>query len=146
MECTQDLSGSDCDRCLRTQVSRVVNEFCSGKAGGRLSTPSCNFRYERYKFYGFQTHEDEPKAPSSTQRDISFYVWAALLSIDCIFTMTLANQAVPIMMNNPFFRSCFYGAPIKHVPVTSHLVLHPKAPFLLIHLTEPWYEFFSFTF
>ncbi|PWA78773.1 hypothetical protein CTI12_AA211870 [Artemisia annua] len=41
-------------------------------------------------------------------------------------------QAVPIMMNNPFFRSCFSGAPIKHATVTSHLVLHPKAPFLLI--------------
>ncbi|PWA51958.1 gnk2-like domain-containing protein [Artemisia annua] len=67
MQCTQDLSGSDCDRCLRTHVSRLVNELCGGKAGGRLSTPSCNIRYERYPFYGFHTREDERKAPSTTQ-------------------------------------------------------------------------------
>ena len=53
VQCTQDLSGSECDRCLQNHLNRVVNEFCGGKIGGRLSTPSCNLRYESYEFYKF---------------------------------------------------------------------------------------------
>ncbi|KAJ9563279.1 hypothetical protein OSB04_008439 [Centaurea solstitialis] len=64
VQCTEDLSGSDCDRCLRTHMNRAVNEFCGGKIGGRLLTPSCNLRYEFYEFYKFHTSDDEPRAPS----------------------------------------------------------------------------------
>ncbi|PWA59811.1 gnk2-like domain-containing protein [Artemisia annua] len=92
MQCTHDLSSSDCDRCLRTHVSHLVNELCGGKAGGRLSTPSCDFRYERYKFYNFQTQEDERKAPPTTQsgkkKKSSLKIVAIITSV-CIFLALL---------------------------------------------------------
>ncbi|PWA43116.1 gnk2-like domain-containing protein [Artemisia annua] len=91
MQCTPDLSGSDCDRCLRTHLSRLVNEKCGGKAGGRLLTPSCNFRYEKYPFYNFQTQEDEQKAPSTTQdkKKKSYLKIVAVITPVCVFLALL---------------------------------------------------------
>ena len=50
-QCTPDLSGSDCRRCLENIFSRIPN-CCYGKQGARILGPSCNFRYEVYPFYG----------------------------------------------------------------------------------------------
>ncbi|KAJ9562997.1 hypothetical protein OSB04_008157 [Centaurea solstitialis] len=86
VQCTEDLSGSECDRCLRTHMNRAVNEFCGGKIGGRLLTPSCNLRYEFYEFYKFHTSDDEPRAPSppesSKHRDKDEIVTEQSLQID----------------------------------------------------------------
>ncbi|XP_057986382.1 cysteine-rich receptor-like protein kinase 10 [Hevea brasiliensis] len=49
-QCTPDLSVSDCRQCLQTAMSRLPG-CCSGKQGGRVLVPSCNIRYETYKFY-----------------------------------------------------------------------------------------------
>ncbi|KAM7461132.1 hypothetical protein LguiA_029253 [Lonicera macranthoides] len=50
VQCTQDLSDEDCNRCLRIAISNLPM-CCTGKQGGRVLTPSCNVRYEIYPFY-----------------------------------------------------------------------------------------------
>ncbi|PON64538.1 Gnk2-like domain containing protein [Trema orientale] len=50
MQCTPDLSGDDCTRCLRDAIARLAI-CCNGKLGGRVLFPSCNVRYELYPFY-----------------------------------------------------------------------------------------------
>ncbi|PON47919.1 Mitogen-activated protein kinase kinase kinase [Parasponia andersonii] len=50
MQCTPDLSGDDCTRCLRDAIGRL-SICCTGKLGGRVLFPSCNVRYEMYPFY-----------------------------------------------------------------------------------------------
>ncbi|PIA64881.1 hypothetical protein AQUCO_00100392v1 [Aquilegia coerulea] len=51
-----DLSRQNCSDCLnRTRV--VLPECCSGKIGGRVLYPSCNFRYETGIFYGETPNE-----------------------------------------------------------------------------------------
>ncbi|KAL9456258.1 hypothetical protein AB3S75_005475 [Citrus x aurantiifolia] len=56
-QCTQDLSSSDCNICLRGAIAQLPT-CCGGKEGGRVLTPSCNVRYEVYPFY------NEPATPA----------------------------------------------------------------------------------
>ena len=46
-QCTRDLSGLDCKKCLDTAISELPN-CCDGKRGGRVVGGSCNVRYELY--------------------------------------------------------------------------------------------------
>ncbi|XP_071689682.1 cysteine-rich receptor-like protein kinase 15 [Rutidosis leptorrhynchoides] len=52
VQCTPDLSNSDCGRCLRLSIDRL-GESCYGKEGARVLTPSCNVRFETYEFLRF---------------------------------------------------------------------------------------------
>ncbi|XVF87658.1 hypothetical protein PTKIN_Ptkin18bG0138000 [Pterospermum kingtungense] len=66
VQCTPDLSSSDCNTCLRGNIAGLPN-CCSGKQGGRVLTPSCNIRYELYPFYN-QTAVSVPSPPPVTTR------------------------------------------------------------------------------
>ncbi|KAL5567106.1 hypothetical protein UlMin_030270 [Ulmus minor] len=46
-QCTRDLNGADCKKCLDVAISEIPN-CCSGKRGGRVVGGSCNVRYELY--------------------------------------------------------------------------------------------------
>ncbi|TYJ13655.1 hypothetical protein E1A91_A10G065400v1 [Gossypium mustelinum] len=48
-QCTQDLSSSDCKKCLDGIIEQLPR-CCDKKEGGRVIGPSCNFRFERYRF------------------------------------------------------------------------------------------------
>jgi hypothetical protein len=48
-QCTQDLSGVDCQKCLDGAIGELRN-CCNGKRGGRVVGGSCNVRYELYPF------------------------------------------------------------------------------------------------
>ncbi|KAJ6767274.1 CYSTEINE-RICH REPEAT SECRETORY PROTEIN [Salix purpurea] len=50
VQCTPDLSTSDCNRCLRIAISTLPS-CCSQTPGARVLYPSCNVRYEIYEFY-----------------------------------------------------------------------------------------------
>ncbi|KAK6268929.1 hypothetical protein QUC31_013089 [Theobroma cacao] len=50
MQCTPDLSQSDCDSCLRESVSDYQRMFY-GKQGGYVQRPNCWFRWDLYPFY-----------------------------------------------------------------------------------------------
>ncbi|XP_060675529.1 cysteine-rich receptor-like protein kinase 10 [Ziziphus jujuba] len=64
VQCTQDLSSDDCTKCLQNATSRFPS-LLDGKRGGRVCLPSCNIRYELYRFYDV----DEP--PQMTPQLVS---------------------------------------------------------------------------
>ncbi|GLU22955.1 hypothetical protein SLE2022_389910 [Rubroshorea leprosula] len=55
VQCTPDLSKAECSNCL-SNVTALVPKCSPGKKGGRILTPSCNFRYEQYLFYNTTAH------------------------------------------------------------------------------------------
>ncbi|KAF0923403.1 hypothetical protein E2562_006307 [Oryza meyeriana var. granulata] len=52
-QCTRDLAGGDCYRCLVGAVSNIP-KCCDGKQGGRVITRSCSIRFEVYPFFDMQ--------------------------------------------------------------------------------------------
>ncbi|KAM4102060.1 hypothetical protein ACB094_05G194300 [Castanea mollissima] len=50
LQCTPDLSDKECDSCLQGAFEGIP-QCCSGKRGGRVVRPSCNFRFEDYSFF-----------------------------------------------------------------------------------------------
>ena len=52
VQCTRDLSSSDCFKCLDGIIGELPN-CCNGKIGGRVVTGSCNIRHEIYPFFSF---------------------------------------------------------------------------------------------
>lgn len=50
VQCTPDLSGRDCEKCLKDSFP-VIQRCCSGRQAARVLSPSCHFRYEIYPFY-----------------------------------------------------------------------------------------------
>ncbi|XP_059435431.1 cysteine-rich receptor-like protein kinase 25 [Corylus avellana] len=54
VQCTPDLSSTDCNSCLQAAINRFLIHS-SGKQGGRVMFPSCNVRYELYLFYNVPT-------------------------------------------------------------------------------------------
>jgi len=52
VQCTPDLSVSDCYKCLRVAIGTLPS-CCDGRQGGRVLLPSCNIRFEVYPFYSF---------------------------------------------------------------------------------------------
>ena len=53
VQCTPDLSSSDCRRCLGGAVSNLLKSY-GGTRGGRVLYPSCNIRFEVFAFYHVQ--------------------------------------------------------------------------------------------
>ncbi|ONK75173.1 uncharacterized protein A4U43_C03F14120 [Asparagus officinalis] len=49
-QCSRDLSGGDCKRCLEVGIDKMAG-YRVGKRGGRFLGGSCNVRYELYSFF-----------------------------------------------------------------------------------------------
>ncbi|CAL5345863.1 unnamed protein product [Camellia sinensis] len=49
VQCCKDISGDDCNRCLQN-LTMHAEKCCLEKSGWRLLAPSCNMRYEEYRF------------------------------------------------------------------------------------------------
>ncbi|KAF8030663.1 hypothetical protein BT93_E2947 [Corymbia citriodora subsp. variegata] len=60
-QCTPDLTTADCKACLQGAIENLPKD----KAGGRVLAPSCNVRFELYKFYN-ETVSHEASAPAPT--------------------------------------------------------------------------------
>lgn len=60
VQCTQDLSLSQCRNCLSSALTKFANttDCPAGKIGKRILTPSCNTRYEVYPF--LRNHSIKP--------------------------------------------------------------------------------------
>ncbi|CAA0393752.1 unnamed protein product [Arabidopsis thaliana] len=67
MQCTPDLSSSDCNHCLRENV-RYNQEHNWDRVGGTVARPSCYFRWDDYRFAGaFDNLERVPAPPRPPQ-------------------------------------------------------------------------------
>ncbi|XP_026394160.1 cysteine-rich receptor-like protein kinase 10 isoform X1 [Papaver somniferum] len=64
VQCTVDISSSECNRCLIGAISELPN-CCGGKQGGRVIRPSCNLRYEIYPFAESTVPPSPPPPPLS---------------------------------------------------------------------------------
>ncbi|WVY99073.1 hypothetical protein V8G54_031224 [Vigna mungo] len=64
VQCTPDLTQTQCNDCLDVAISQIPI-CCNDKRGGRVLGPSCNIRYEDYRFYG-QTTIIDPETPPPT--------------------------------------------------------------------------------
>ncbi|XP_054787225.1 cysteine-rich receptor-like protein kinase 44 isoform X3 [Prosopis cineraria] len=62
VQCTPDLSQQDCFDCLTKAISEFLN-CCTTKRGARVIKPSCNVRYENFRFYEPMA-KDSPPPPS----------------------------------------------------------------------------------
>ncbi|KAJ8761754.1 hypothetical protein K2173_004564 [Erythroxylum novogranatense] len=62
VQCTPDLSGGDCTRCLQSAIGKIP----IGKRGGRVLTPSCNLRFDLYPFYNQSFAPPLPSPPTPT--------------------------------------------------------------------------------
>lgn len=70
MQCTPDLSSLSCSNCLEGATNNIPN-CCDGKRGGRVVRPSCNLRFETYRFYEFTAANAPPPATPPPSTDLS---------------------------------------------------------------------------
>ncbi|KAI9123784.1 hypothetical protein K1719_005084 [Acacia pycnantha] len=49
-QCTPNLNSQDCRKCL-LDAREQISLCCQGKEGGQVMNPSCNLRFELYRFY-----------------------------------------------------------------------------------------------
>ncbi|XP_058754074.1 cysteine-rich receptor-like protein kinase 10 [Vicia villosa] len=97
VQCTPDLSYQDCTDCLEAAISEI--SCCNDKKGARVNKPSCNIRYENYRFYNLTPIIDlEKTSPPPQEKRKSSHttiaivvpivvVVAALLSFICVYLM-----------------------------------------------------------
>ncbi|MED6171303.1 hypothetical protein PIB30_039568 [Stylosanthes scabra] len=65
VQCTPDLSGTDCEDCIAQSIERIPKDCCKDDIGGRVVRPSCFLRFETsYQFYG-ETAYRRPPPPTS---------------------------------------------------------------------------------
>ena len=64
MQCTPDLSELSCSNCLEGATNEIPT-CCDSRKGGRVVKPSCNLRYETYRFYDFTAANAPPPSPPS---------------------------------------------------------------------------------
>ncbi|XP_058092234.1 cysteine-rich receptor-like protein kinase 10 isoform X2 [Magnolia sinica] len=66
VQCTEDLSRSDCNLCLRSAIADIPT-CCDGKQGGKVLRLSCNLRFEIYPFFDeLDNAGPAPPLPSTT--------------------------------------------------------------------------------
>ena len=61
-QCTPDLSGADCYRCLKIAIASLPS-CCRGKQLGLVQSPSCNVKYAVSPFYQIPNEQLDPESP-----------------------------------------------------------------------------------
>ncbi|XP_056158580.1 cysteine-rich receptor-like protein kinase 10 [Syzygium oleosum] len=65
-QCTPDISKSDCKSCLLSAIKEFPTVLNHKRGGARILQPSCNIRYQLYRFYG--EPRGQAPAPSPTNK------------------------------------------------------------------------------
>ncbi|KAJ8767212.1 hypothetical protein K2173_013609 [Erythroxylum novogranatense] len=94
VQCTPDLNRSECDRCISIIMEQLPT-CCSGKRGGRVLTPSCNFRFELYSFLG----ETSPPDPNDKVNVTS----GRELNSSLVIIIVFATISVTIILGTMLF-------------------------------------------
>ena len=64
VQCTPDLSQLSCSNCIEGAINGIPG-CCDRKQGGRVVKPSCNIRFELYRFYDFTAANAPPPPPAT---------------------------------------------------------------------------------
>ena len=72
VQCTRDLSGDDCDKCLRHAIEDVLRKYYFS-IGARLMSRSCYLRYELYGFYNGAPEESISSSPNNNKGDGEYF-------------------------------------------------------------------------
>ncbi|TYI04448.1 hypothetical protein ES332_A10G018300v1 [Gossypium tomentosum] len=83
-QCTPDLSGSACSRCLQGALESLP----TGWQGGRVLSPSCNVRYEIYPFYNLTAVSPQPP-PAGRETNKSNRIPVLVASLSAIFGLAV---------------------------------------------------------
>ncbi|GMP75316.1 hypothetical protein CsSME_00032458 [Camellia sinensis var. sinensis] len=92
VQCTPDLTPTDCRTCLNSVVSELLKSV-AGKKGGRSASPSCKIRYELYPFLLDPPAPNKPNSGSSgggkhgRKRKISTISISISLSVFLVVTL-----------------------------------------------------------
>ncbi|KAJ4703234.1 putative Kinase [Melia azedarach] len=94
MQCTPDISQSDCEVCLRQSVAAYLT-CCHGREGGYVLIPNCNFRWGLRSFYN-ETVCPSPALPpgSSTMSRDSGGFAAGIVAIIVVSAVIFVAIAV----------------------------------------------------
>ncbi|XP_034698887.1 putative receptor-like protein kinase At4g00960 [Vitis riparia] len=65
VQCTPDLEDQECSDCV-ADLSKIYSDFLKYKQGGRVMAPSCNFRFETYRFYDTLPDAPPPSPANSS--------------------------------------------------------------------------------
>lgn len=87
-QCTPDLSELQCSDCLDRAIGEIPN-CCSGKIGGRVLKPSCNFRFETERFYNPTANSPPPSPPPPAEGLLYIYLHVFLIPILFIYLSQL---------------------------------------------------------
>nr|XP_028966290.1 cysteine-rich receptor-like protein kinase 10 isoform X2 [Malus domestica] len=68
VQCTRDLSGDDCGKCLQQAIEDVLRKYYFS-IGARLMSRSCYLRYELYGFYKGATEASISSSPNNNKGD-----------------------------------------------------------------------------
>ncbi|KAI3829353.1 hypothetical protein L1987_03473 [Smallanthus sonchifolius] len=104
VQCTPDLSGPDCNKCLHVSIERL-RQYCYGREGARVLAPSCNVRFEIYNFLQFPTaSSDKPGKKRRSSKIIAAVVaTVGFLSV----TLVLCYFFIEKKRHHPIARSDF---------------------------------------
>ncbi|KAM1959683.1 hypothetical protein FF1_005131 [Malus domestica] len=74
VQCTRDLSGEDCGKCLQQAIEDVLRKYYFS-IGARLMSRSCYLRYELYGFYKGATEASISSSPNNNKGDGRGWRW-----------------------------------------------------------------------
>ncbi|KAI3870168.1 hypothetical protein MKW92_040699, partial [Papaver armeniacum] len=91
VQCTVDISSSNCNRCLVGAISELPN-CCYGKQGGRVLRPSCNVRFEISSFAQSSILQPSSSNTSTTTPNSkrNSYILAVSIVIPCVIAVLSA--------------------------------------------------------
>ncbi|KAL3740548.1 hypothetical protein ACJRO7_021774 [Eucalyptus globulus] len=87
LQCSPDLVANDCGSCLSEAVDHY-SKRCHGWQGGYVYKPSCNFRWELFKFFE-SSRSPYLSTPPAPREDIAKGTLAAIISSVAVFVMLL---------------------------------------------------------
>ncbi|XP_042497666.1 uncharacterized protein LOC122076436 [Macadamia integrifolia] len=92
VQCTRDLSGNDCLKCLRDATNEILS-CCYFYRGARLLSKSCYLRYELYAFYEGAIEALRPPPPSTgdQKRKISTKILSIIIVSICVAVAFLGS-------------------------------------------------------
>lgn len=95
VQCTPDLSSSNCDTCLKSAAA-FLSICCAGQQGATILYPSCSIRYEPYRFYENSTASVTPGQTPVLLPSPTGFGGDYLARLTQIFFLFYSNKAIAL--------------------------------------------------